>query len=391
MGAFFTGTAMSKLVAERAALFGRPPYLDPACGAGDLLLSISAALPLQSTAAPTMTAWSEVLIGADLQSEFTEAARHRLKLAAIYRHASAAAPGRNYRLPEQLGRQFARIRTGDGLRRLSGMRSFPGTVVMNPPFGAVPAPAGCGWGRGLVPRAALFVDAAIDALAPGGTLVAILPDVLRSGARLEKWRKALLHRAIVTDLCALGRFDDYTNVDVFLLVATRLPDRAPASPNAAAWPGSQGSRDTVGARFVVRTGSVVDNRDPAKGPWRPFAKARTLPTAGELRLIERRRRFQGSVVNAPFVLVRRTSRPSNGGSSRIGGLIVLEGEGVAIDNHLLIATPRNGTVAACRELVKVLEAPETSTWLNERIRCRHLTVGIVADIPWSDLGRAKDG
>jgi hypothetical protein len=32
-----------------------------------------------------------------------------------------------------------------------------------------------------------------------------------------------------------------------------------------------------------------------------------------------------------------------------------------------------------------LKDPRTTTWLNERIRCRHLTVGAVRDLPWWNL------
>jgi hypothetical protein len=383
MGAFFTDSETSGLVGERAMRFGQPPYFDPACGAGDLLLAISASLGLRSSPAATMAAWSNVLMGNDLQPEFTEVARHRLTLAALQRHSSQDPAAWRRLKPRPLGTRFTHVRAGDGLQRLSTLSSFSGTVVMNPPFGTVPAPAGCTWGSGLVPRAALFVDAAVDALAPNATLVAILPDVLRSGSRLEKWRQALSKRVAITETRTLGQFDGYTDVDVFLLLATRLPPDAPESSDVTGWMSPQASHATVGARFIVRTGSVVDNRDPAKGPWRAYATARTLPKSGEIELIERRRRFRGSVVDAPFVLVRRTSRPSEAGSIRIAGLVVTAGTQIAIDNHLLIATPRDGTLAACRELARVLEATETTAWLNDRIRCRHLTVGVLADIPWT--------
>jgi hypothetical protein len=42
----------------------------------------------------------------------------------------------------------------------------------------------------------------------------------------------------------------------------------------------------------------------------------------------------------------------------------------------------------CEKLVQVLRRESTTEWLNERIRCRHLTVSAVADIPWPDTDGA---
>ncbi len=57
---------------------------------------------------------------------------------------------------------------------------------------------------------------------------------------------------------------------------------------------------------------------------------------------------------------------------------------VAVENHLIVATPIRNGVAACRKLLALLSTPETSEHLNRVIRCRHLTTGAVASIPWRD-------
>jgi hypothetical protein len=55
---------------------------------------------------------------------------------------------------------------------------------------------------------------------------------------------------------------------------------------------------------------------------------------------------------------------------------------VAVDNHLLVLEPK--AERGIEELVQVLRRPETTEWLNQRIRCRHLTVDAVNQIPWHD-------
>lgn len=63
--------------------------------------------------------------------------------------------------------------------------------------------------------------------------------------------------------------------------------------------------------------------------------------------------------------------------------MLIEGEQpVAVDNHLIVAEPLTGGVARCRELLKVLDGPKVVHWLDERIRCRHLTVTVVRSLPW---------
>ena len=372
---------MREIVGNAAATHGTPPYFDPTCGAGDLLLAVSDSLGLDSSQSTTLAAWSENLFGADLEPSFAAVARHRLKLAALVRHDEGEEPlGAS---SASSGRTFGQVRAGDAIKRLKAVSPFDGTILLNPPFGTVPAPHNCRWGSGLVPRAALFVDAAVDAMAPGSTLVAILPDVLRSGARLERWRQALLTRLMITEARPLGQFDVHTDVDVFLLVGRRTATQFGDGETDATWPTTlANSVETVGSRFTVRTGAVVDNRDPQNGPWRSFATARSLPRRGHIDRIERKRRFLGAVVAPPFVLVRRTSRPSGDGLERATGVTVSGDGPIAVDNHLLVAIPRDGSLESCLELATVLEAPATTEWLDERIRCRHLTVGALSGIPW---------
>jgi hypothetical protein len=79
-GAFFTGSRLSRRAIGLMAstLSRRSVVLDPACGAGDLLLAAARALPATKDAETVLDAWSRQIHGRDLRSSFVEAARLRL-------------------------------------------------------------------------------------------------------------------------------------------------------------------------------------------------------------------------------------------------------------------------------------------------------------------------
>jgi hypothetical protein len=82
----------------------------------------------------------------------------------------------------------------------------------------------------------------------------------------------------------------------------------------------------------------------------------------------------------PFVAIRRTSRP--GDRHRAIGTLITALQPVAVENHLIALRPKDGTVKACRELLYSLKDDRTTHWLDERIRCRHLTVAALNELPW---------
>jgi hypothetical protein len=129
---------------------------------------------------------------------------------------------------------------------------------------------------------------------------------------------------------------------------------------------------------------VVDNRDPHEGRLRPYLTAYDLPATSEMSSPSRSRLFGGSTVEPPFVALRRTSRPGPGvgGRTRAAGVLVRGNRAVAVDNHVITIRPLDGTEEKCERLLRVLDSPEVDKWLDERIRCRHLTVGVVRAIPW---------
>jgi hypothetical protein len=93
-----------------------------------------------------------------------------------------------------------------------------------------------------------------------------------------------------------------------------------------------------------------------------------------------RRNFQGTTYAAPFVAVRRTSRP--GDKKRAVGCIISGDQRVAVENHLIVLVPHDGSLKTCKQLLERLKCDKTDSWLDKRIRCRHLTVKALADLPW---------
>ncbi|MER5963312.1 N-6 DNA methylase [Streptomyces sp. NPDC002057] len=384
VGAFFTPAPLKQRVSEMLESGVRSErYLDPACGSGDLLLAASHALPIQGSLKETLEDWTDRLHGWDINGEFVEAARLRLLIAAILRHGYETQ--RALRIPN-VSAYFANIVTRDGLEGLRGQAAFAGHIVMNPPFGVISSPLSRPWTSRPTSAAALFTYQAAHFMVEGSRLTAILPDVLRSGSRYSTWRAQVNKILSRSSLDTYGQFDEHADVDVFLLGA-KVERQALLESPGDWW--HAGDSVVVGSKsvddfFVVRVGTVVDNRDPIEGPEFPFARARDLPPSGEISTPVRRRKFSRRVFEPPFVLVRRTSRPSTAQQeSRLSGVLVTGKAPVAVDNHLIIASPRDGSVKTCRTLLKVLSSKPTSEWLDNRIRCRHLTVGAVREIPWT--------
>lgn len=387
IGSFFTTGSVRH---SFEGLLGSPSSIpatamwDPTCGAGDLLLSGASKLPLGPTPSDTLTIWNRLLRGHDLHAPFVVAARMRLILALLARH---HARGDTTMLSSRRWKSaFSKVQVGDGLGALQDLgegHHFRGQLLLNPPYGTVLAEQSCKWSSGRTSLAAIFTATAATALAPGSRLTAVLPDVLRSGSRYAAWRTEIASHLEVRRIRLHGLFDVHTDVDVFLLSARSRRGGHPG--DVSWWPGAESEEETrLEDLFDISVGSVVDNRDPHSGPEVPYLTARELPAGGEMELPTRTRRFAGRLVTPPFVALRRTSRPGQGakGGSRGAGVLVQGHHPLAVDNHLIVATPKTGGVHRCRELLDVLDGPKVVHWLDERIRCRHLTVTVVRALPW---------
>jgi len=376
-GAFFTGQAMAEraLAPYLSTLSDRSVVYDPACGVADLLMACARRLPLEHDLATTIASWGRQLRGLDIHPEFIRAAKARLVLLAITR----GVPTGGRPLPP-LDWIFPDLKAANAFEEPTTVSASH--IVLNPPYCRVPAPADYAWGTGKVSQAALFVDRCLSGATAGTRIVAILPDVLRTGSLYSRWRAAVEARARIESVEVVGAFDAWADVDVFILrmiAGTSAPARSIVWWKAA----DCVTDECVGDRFDVHVGPVVPHRHKHLGPWYPYVYARLLSPwetfdADE----EKRRRFRGRTFVPPFVAVRRTSAPND--KSRARAAIVVGQNPVAVENHLLVLKPRDGSLKTCRKLLAILQDDRTNCWLDERIRCRHLTVGVLRDLPWWD-------
>jgi hypothetical protein len=364
VGAFFTGERLAAdLLAEVPEDARR--YADPACGCGDLLLQASGRLPVLSSLEETLRSWAKRLIGRDLVPEFIRATQARLALAALSRGARPL--GREINLAVLL----PEVKVGDG-SKLTVERGD--ALLLNPPYGQTVVEADCSWSTGRTNRAAVFLDALLDQSGPGVYIAALLPEVLRSGSRYGRFRDQLERRIEISKIASVGLFDDHADVDVFL-----LSGRTGSKGGKAIW-NEAPEGDRVGDICTVRVGAVVANRDPRRGPWHFYLDARDA--GGRVRVSpNRKRRFRGSTFDPPFVVVGRTSRPEESNGGRLRPTIVVAEGPVAVENHLIVLTPDDHTIRGCRRLVGSLNSPSAQSFLDRRLRCRHLTVGAVREVP----------
>ena len=382
-GAFFTGTTLRNQLVEPLLQsdWTNCSVCDPACGAGDLLLSFAEHLPTAPDLEVTLAEWSHRIHGFDIDPVFVRAARARLVLAAYSRGARSSGT-------ESLGldKVLPHLTVRDSI---AGQELLPSTthIALNPPFIQVVAPDDCSWSKGKVSAAALLLDRCLRDAPVGGRICAILPDVLRSGSRYADWRKAVESRATIARIEVYGPFDQHADVDVFVLDLSIRAQPAPSRPNEdPRWRAATVAVRTLGDLCDVSTGAVVPHRHASIGKEFRYLHSRNATPWATVADISDRRRFSGTVVTPPMVVIRRTSSPSD--RQRPIGTIVLGMQPVAIENHLLILKPKDDDIATCRAVLELLQSSATRHWLNQRIRTRHLTVAAIREIPLA-LGTAS--
>lgn len=372
-GAFFTGSELADKLLGTLKLNSKEHFIyDPTVGAGDLLLAGARRLPLERSLKETLSAWGQCLAGTDLHSEFVEATQLRIGLLARQLHG-----GRDM-LPAGWRKLFPHIKRGDGL----GQKAFFARathLLMNPPYCLTDADASCTWSGGRISEAALFIMRALEMAPAGARLFAILPDVLRSGSFQHQWREQVSDLAQIDSVVRHGIFDDSADVDVFLLELRRREDTDKQSKR---WPTvAVGTGKTVGDYFAVHVGRVVPHRDPEEGPLRRYIHPRNIPVWREVSRISGAPRRHKLAYQPPFVVLRRTSRP--GHPYRAAATLILGKAPVAVENHLIVCEPHDKSADTCRALMEQLHTQRVNDFLDERIRCRHLTVGSVAAIPYN--------
>lgn len=367
-GTFFSGATLARELATRlrSIVPEGARVLDPTCGMGDLLLAYAAELPLGDTLAETLARWGEQIAGIDPRPELVAMAKARLV-------ALARGRGRFCDPLNELGQLFPHIIVGNMFAEADRLAAAAG-FLFNPPFGCTSEHRVAGWGSGKLSSAALFLDALITAARADAPIAAVLPEVLRCGSRYASFRTMLVERGISGDFASRGQFDAWTDVDVFTTMLRAAP--------GPLWSAAEPQGDTVGDHYLVRVGPVVPHRHENKGPWRRFICAKSVPAWSEDFRPTASRRFKGTVFDPPFVVVRRTSSPSD--RKRAVGAIIVGDAPVAVENHLIVIMPIDGGYERCRALLEVLRSDRTSDYLNRSIRCRHLTTGSVSAIPWAD-------
>lgn len=370
-GAFFTGTDLGAKLIDCGTGFGpKSVFYDPTCGMGDLLIAAARQLPICKSLPKTLKQWGQQLSGTDLHQEFIDGTRTRLVLLARQRHKSDEV------LQISNAEFFPNIRVADGLKQ-AALFSRATHLLLNPPFGQVAAPLDCKWAGGRITEAAAFVIAALEQANPGTQMLAILPEVLRSGSFSEHWRRRVSQLAEVQLVQPYGIFDDCADVDVFLL-RLALKDLGALSNNVD-WGKPPQETTTISDFFEVHVGRVVPHRDPETGTEHPYIHPRCVPTWTVMRDFPESRRHEGLVYKPPFVVIRRTSRP--GHPYRATATIIAGKRPVAVENHLIVCEPKDGKMDTCRKLMKQLKTTEVNDYLDARIRCRHLTVSSVSTIP----------
>ena len=373
-GTFFSGRSLAARLVEpyRTIIRDGATVVDPACGAGDLLLAAAEYVPHFGSLRTAADRWNRQLIGYDIDEAFAAVTRSRLLL--LLRQKQS-----NWRMLSTPFHAFSNVQTGDSLASLAKNADFgdASILLLNPPFGAVEAPSDCEWGTGRVARAAVFTEAAVRGMPADAQIALILPDVLRSGVRYEKWRATMKKLMTIEATDVVGRFDRWTDVDVFIMRGIRRT-HITASPATR----KRGTTAvTVADKFDVSVGPVVPHRDPVSGPSRLFLHAKGLARFTTVRTINETRAYAGRVVDSPFVVIRRTSRPGDAEERAIATIIDV-GEPVAVENHLIVAKPRDGRAETCEQLLRVLKSRQTTLTLNRRTRCRHLSVRFIKELRW---------
>jgi len=373
-GIFFTGSVLADKVADTIAplLKRGAKVIDPACGAGNLLISCAKHLPVGKSLAETLCNWSNLLYGYDLHYQFVRIARIRLLLLAASFHKEIMPAGLSV-----INSKFQGIKMQDTLS-LNRPTAQANCVVVNPPFGYMTAPGSCQWTTGKVQIAAIFIEKILSSAPNGQHIVAILPDVLRSGTRYKKWRNIVSDLTSYLDIEIIGRFDAKTDVDVFVLHMVV----GKSNKKSTEWY-SETSRTSriklkISDLFEVSVGPVVPHRCLHKGNWYSYLNTSSaIPWSIVSKLPKRR--FKGTVVKPPFAVVRRTSNPDD--KYRAVASIIMGSSPVAVENHLIVLKPKDGTIMRCKKLIEFLKGASANQWFNKRIRCRHLTVSSVKEMP----------
>lgn len=343
--------------------------LDPACGTGNLLIEVAGKLPVYEDLGETLLSWNKFIYGLDINKKFIELTKKKLINLALER---GAIPKEGF-TTKQYMQMLRNIKVGNFLLLHQSYKGKIENILMNPPFSHVVTPRDIEWTSGRSNAAALFTYLAAKIVSKNGKVVAILPDVLRSGSRYEEWRM-LMQQMCSHQSTPLGNFQKGVQVDVFILHGTKREISAEITAPEYTY-----EHEILEKYFKVSVGPVVPHRDKFEGKESPYAHAKILPHWQTISVLDEKICHSGRKIQPPFIAIRRTSSPKD--KSRIIASIINCKEAVSVENHIIILEPKDKKISTCEEYLSHLRSPLVNDYINQNIRCRHLTVGVVKNIP----------
>lgn len=369
-GAFFSGDAVFSQMIKNVSVSKQCIY-DPAAGCGDLLLRYLEHLPAEASLGVGLKEWGRLVFAAEKEKKFVQLLKLRLWLLLYFKIKGGVRLG-CIPIPRLEG-LFPGVRCGDGLTAVGARGAL---ILMNPPYQQVVARKSYSWCAGKVSLAAIFMYEVLTQN-PQSRVLAVLPDVLRSGSRYSKWR-SLLAGKVDSRVKIFGRFDGKTDVDVFTIdydpkrVVRGRKRKISESRNCSC----------IKDVFDVHVGAVVLHRDKRKGKKCVFLKADNLPAGMTLDVVDQEIASMHAPVRGPFVVIRRTSSPSD--RVRCISSVVMSSNEFHLDNHLIYLKPKCAKTAkeACARLHCYFQSEECTAVVNRLIRCRHLTVSIISNLPY---------
>lgn len=369
LGVFFTEAQLSAKAIRyfQQAITAESVVLDPNCGIGNLLLECSYQLGVSVNLSDTLKVWGAVLRGFDIQAEFIELTKLRLIMAALERGVKADCS------LEKAMDYFKYIIQKDSLTVLTPSLNSVTHLFMNPPFVAMESPKRDYWGKGNTNSAAVFFDYYLRNVSEGCNVVAILPDVLRSGSRFKKFR-TFVSENLLGQCDIEGRFSGSVDVDVFILSGHKCKDSL-----GVIWSSQNIYTDNLAKQYDVCVGPLVAYRDKQVGVLYPYFHSKNCKNWEIVTTVSETREFSGRSIQPPCILIKRTSSPSD--KYRAAATLVNLKQPIAVENHLIVVTPKDKSLKKCIKLLKMLAKPEVNEFLNEQIRVRHLTVGVIKAIP----------
>ena len=366
-GVFFSGADIAdKLISFLGEISPLSKVIDPCCGAGDLLLAYTRQLPKLEKPMETIGSWSEIIYGNDINADLVAVTNLRLVMNAFFECDKQYTIGECIDCWKKFS--FPHLTTSNALNLDIKKHHI---VLLNPPYQQEKISVKYSWGTGRISMAAVFLYELFKKNSQA-TFVAILPDVIRSGSRYQRLRTELF--PFNWDLSTIyGRFDKQTDVDVFI-----VSNKTEQGNNINL---AENKTSTISDHFDVHVGTIVPHRDPIIGETHLYLTAKNTPAGQELQKFEETLQAAKKAFKGPFVVVKRTSSPSD--KCRCAATVVNCDKYFYIENHLIVLLPKDKRLETCQKVLCFLKSEKCNDIVNSVIRCRHLTVSAIKNLPYS--------